>query len=311
MVMKYKFPETGNKPVDDLGRQYEKIVKTWNRGSIATRYRYADAGARFIKWVQPAFKMQKLANMGDKHLIAYAQHLKNQGLSDKYIKNELSALRYIHSQIPHTRHELSDSKKINTAAGLGSTPNHKAKNLDQTWTKKELDRFCAYARENGRADLARMAEVTYHTGCRLEEVSTLRRHEVEKSLRTGVLHLTNTKGGRPRSVPLSDESRRLLFEAIRDVERGAYVFIPPETPVHSYIQGAKDYVYRTRDEYQDPERVGNPERTELHWHGLRHSYAENTYHELRDQGYEDQEARREVSERLGHSREQITTVYLK
>ncbi|MGB4311293.1 MAG: phage integrase N-terminal domain-containing protein, partial [Natronincolaceae bacterium] len=96
MVMKYKFPETGIKPIDDLGRQFQKIMQRANQGSIKTRYRYADAGARFIKWVQPAFKMQKLANMSDKHLIAYAQHLKNQGLSDKYIKNELSALRYIH-----------------------------------------------------------------------------------------------------------------------------------------------------------------------------------------------------------------------
>lgn len=309
--MKYKFPETGNKPVDDLGRQYEKIVRTWNRGSIKTRYRYADACARFIKWVQPTFRMQKLANLHDKHIIAYGKHLKECGRSDKYIKNEISALQYLHSYIPHTRYELSDSKELNKAIGLGSTPNHKAKNLDQTWKREELDRFCAYARENGRADLARMAEVTYHTGCRLEEVSTLRRHEVEKALKTGQLDLRNTKGGRPRSVPLSDETRRLLEASIHDVPRGAYVFVPEEVPVHSYIQGVKDFIYRHREEFQDPTRVGDPSRTELHWHGLRHSYAENTYHELRDQGYTEQEARREVSERLGHSREQITTTYLK
>ena len=309
--MKYKFPETGNKPVDDLGRQYEKIVKTWNRGSIKTRYRYADAGARFVKWVQPTFRMQKLANLHDKHIIAYGKHLKAEGKSDKYIKNEISALQYLHSYIPHTRYELSDSKELNKAIGLGSTPNHKAKNLDQTWTKKELDRFVEHAQRNGRADLALMAEVTYHTGCRLEEVSTLRRHEVEKALKTGQLDLRNTKGGRPRSVPLSDEAKRLFSEAIRDVPRGNYVFVPEGKTVHGYIQGVKDFIYRHREKFQDPTRVGDPSRTELHWHGLRHSYAENTYRELRGQGYADQEARREVSGRLGHSREQITTVYVK
>lgn len=309
--MKYKFPETGNKPVDDLGRQFQKIAQTWNRGSIKTRYRYADACARFVKWVQPTFRMQKLANLQDKHIIAYGKYLKSQGKSDKYIKNEISAIQYLHSYIPNARYEITESKTINKIIGLGSTPNHKAKNLDQTWTKKELDRFCAYARENGRADLAQMAQATYQTGCRLEEISTLRRNDIEKAARTDVLRLTNTKGGRPRSVPLSDESRRLFFEATRDVERGAYVFVPEEVPVHSYIQGVKDFIYRHREEFQDPSRVGDPSRTELHWHGLRHSYAENTYHELRDQGYADQEARREVSERLGHSRAQITTVYLK
>lgn len=309
--MKYKFPETGNKPVDDLGRQFQKIIQRTNQGSIKTRYRYAATGERFVKWVQPAFKMQKLANLSDKHLVAYAKHLKNQGCSEKYIKNELSALRYIHSQTPNIRHELGDAKKINALAGLGATPNNKARELDQTWSRPELDRFCAHARENGRTDLAKMAEVTYHTGCRLEEVSTLRRNEIEKSLRTGVLRLTNTKGGRPRGVPLTSESRRLFSEAIRDVPRGNYVFVPEGKTVHGYIQGVKDYVYRNREESQDPSRVGDPRRTELHWHGLRHSYAHNTYSELRDQGYTDQEARREVSERLGHSREQITTVYLK
>lgn len=308
--MNYKFPETGNKPVDDLGRQFEKIIQKTNQKSIKTRYRYADAGARFVRWVQPTFRMQKLANLSDKHLIAYAQYLKSQGRSEKYVKNELSALRFIHSQIPHTRHELGDAKKINALAGLGATPNHRASDLDQTWKREELDRFCAHARENGRADLARMAEVTYHTGCRLEEVSTLRRHEVEKALKTGQLDLRNTKGGRPRSVPLSDESGRLFSEAIRYVPRGNYVFIPEGKTVHGYIQGVKDYVYREREHFQDPSRLRDETRTELHWHGLRHSYAQNTYSELREKGYTDEEARREVSERLGHSRESITFVYV-
>ena len=229
--MRYKFPETGNKPTDDLGRQLEKIVHTWNRASIKTRYRYADACARFVKWAQPNFKIQKLANLANKHIIAYGRHLKDQGRSEKYIKNEISALQYLHFSMPNPRHVISESKKINREIGLGSTPNNKAANLDQTWTHAELARFCAYARENGRPELAKMAEMTYITGCRLEEISTLRRYQIENALKTGVLHLTNTKGGRKRDIPLTGDSRPLLGDILEKVQRGSYIFIPAETPV--------------------------------------------------------------------------------
>lgn len=309
--MRYKFPATGDQATDDLGRQYEKIVKTWNRGSIGTRYRYADAGARFIKWLSRTYKTQKLSNLADKHIIAYGRHLKLSGKTDKYIKNEVSALQYLHAYIPHTRYGISNSADINKEIGLGPTPNYRASDLDQTWNREELERFCRFADEKCRSELARMAEITYHTGCRLEEVATLRRHEVEAALRIGQIYLTNTKGGRPRFIPLTKESRIMLESAISKIPRGGYVFVPHYMTVHSFIQSVKDFIYRYRKEFQDPSRVGDEGRTELHWHGLRHSYAQNTYFECRDEGCTDEEARGEVSERLGHSRKSVTKVYVK
>ena len=311
MTMRYKFSATHNQAINDLGRQYEKIMQKANRGSMKTKYRYAAAGARFVRWVQPIYKLQKLQNLADKHLIAYAQYLKKTGLSDKYVKNELSAIRYIHSITPNTRHELSDSRTINKEADLGPTPNNKASNLDQSWTKEELGRFCTYVRDNNHPKYALMAETIYNTGCRLEEISTLRKNDVVNALKTGKLQLRNTKGGRPRSIPLTSEARRLLCESIIAVPRGGYVFVPEGVKVHSYIQSVKDYIYLHRDEIQDPTRKGDPTRTELHFHGLRHSYAQNYYTELRDRGYTDREARREVSEALGHSRVGITFTYIK
>ncbi|WP_369397237.1 tyrosine-type recombinase/integrase [Syntrophomonas palmitatica] len=152
--------------------------------------------------------MQKLANLQDKHLIAYGKYLKSKGCTDKYIKNEISALQYLHTYIPNARYELSNSKEINVKIGLASTPNNKAKNLDQSWTRDEVVHFCQHAREHGHPRYAQMAQITYHVGTRLEEIVTLRRNEVENGLRRGVLRLTSTKGGRPRKVPLSEAARR-------------------------------------------------------------------------------------------------------
>lgn len=308
--MQYKFPETGIKATDDLGHQFQKIMQKANRGSIKTRYRYAETGQRFVKWVQPQFKMQKLANLSDKHLVAYAKHLRTQGCTDKYIKNELSGLRYIHSITPHTRHELGYSAKINKEAGLESTPNYRASQKNQAWTREEVDKFAAEAQANGRPKLAKMIKITHETGTRLEEVTTLRRGQVEDALRTGKLHLVNTKGGRPRDVPLSSEARRLLADSIQSVPRGAYVFVPPDIPIHKFKSQCQDYIHRYRDKIQDPARSKDPSRSELHFHGIRHAYAQEKYRSLREQGLDDHEAREKLAEMLGHGREEITYVYV-
>lgn len=317
--MRYVYTPTGNKATDDLGHQFEKIMQKANRGSIATRYRYAAAGERFVKWVQPAFKMQKLANLKDKHLVGYVQHLKNSGCSDKYVKNELAALRYIHFITPNTKFELSDSKKFNQQAGLGSTRNEKAKEVDRAWTRRELTEMQKIAINKGRPEIARMMEATYNTGMRLEEAASLRRHEVEKALRTGQLHLRNTKGGRPRDIPLTDEASRVLKDAIQDVKRGDYVFCPSTEKVHEYKKDVEDLIYRNRDYIQDFDReesavnCGGSEdvRSALNYHGLRYSYAQNLYEDLLREDKDDEEARKDVSKALGHGRIEITTVYLK
>lgn len=308
--MQYKFPSTNTKATNDLGRQYEKVVRTWNRGSYATRYRYAKAGARFIKWVQPVYKMQKLQNLQDKHIIEYGKYLKSMGLSDKYIKNEVSALKYLHFTVPNTRYTLGDSQYINNQIGLNPTPNNKAIDLNQSWSLSELKKFCEFAEARGEYRLSIMAMVTYYTGLRIEEVSTLRRHQIENAKRTGKLELENTKGGRPRTVPLNDEAMNLLVDTISKLQRGAYVFVPDNTPVYEFIHYVQDFVYRTRDNYQDPTRKNNPKFTELHWHGLRHSFGQNLYYKLIAAGYSDHEARKQVSIVLGHSRVGITHTYV-
>ena len=38
--------------------------------------------------------------MQEKHLQAYAEDLKQRGCSDRYIKTELSGIRYLHRQVP-------------------------------------------------------------------------------------------------------------------------------------------------------------------------------------------------------------------
>jgi hypothetical protein len=45
-------------------------------------------------------------------------------------------------------------------------------------------------------------------------------------------------------------------------------------------------------------------------HRLRANYAQNLYEDLKENGESDQEARREVSRRLGHNRVEVTNSYI-
>jgi len=313
MGIHYKFPDTGIQKVDDVGRQLEKIIKCCNQGSYQTRYRHAAAMSRFIKWVVPEYKLKKLANVQDKHIIRYGKHLLMLGKSQKYIKDELSGVRFIHRHTPNCRYELDDSELINKRIGLGSTPNGLA---DRKWTIDEFIAMVDQAHKTNNIRIALMMECALRFGTRLDEAVSLRRNSIEAALRNNVLKLTNTKGGRIRYVPTKERDRAFLELCIKGLPRGKYVFCPEGYTLHSYKKYVQKFIRRNRIHFQDPDRkttahgVADHERGPLTFHGLRHSFSANEYQTLLKELKQDREARKELAERLGHGRITITKTYL-
>ena len=314
--MKYTWTKTGIGKVDNLGAQMEKVFKGANQGALETRYRYADASKRFVTHVAQKFGLQRLQNIQDKHLESYVKELQARNCSDKYIKNELSAVRYMHAQVPQAKFELTNSVEFNRMVGLGSTPDGRC---ERAWTEREVSSMRAMCKEMDRQDLIKVIDVTRSTGTRLDEVCTLKRSEVEQALKTGRLHLTNTKGGRPRDVELNAQSREVLERSIRDVERGGYVVAPKEYwngKIHTYEANAEKFLYDHRDKIQDKDRnesahnVNPNERAPLTWHGLRHTYAREEMQRRIDSGMTEKEARQTVAQELGHWRSSVTEIYL-
>ncbi len=120
-----------------------------------------------------------------------------------------------------------------------------------------------------------------------------------------------TKGGRPREIPIVEESQRSLLNRVHDVARSGSM-IPSE---FSYFQW--------RNRYQS--MIGRCGFSNLH--GLRHGYAQRRYHtlagwqppfaggpssrELEGERAElDKKVRLVISRELGHNRIDITDVYL-
>lgn len=310
--MKYTWKKTGIGTVDNLGRQFEKVMRNCNRASIGTRWRYAKANQRFIRWLGPEFNLQKLLNLQDKHLEAYGAHLKNRDCSDKYVKNELSAIRFLHNQITGARHELADSLLQNKKIGLESTPDGRAQ---RSWTNTEVRKMWKLAQRTGNPEYAKLIEIMRSIGCRINEAATLRRGDIESALRNGYLHIKG-KGGRERDVPLSPRAYRVLEHAIEGVPRGEYVLIPEGMKVHSFKLAAQKWIIKNRDRLQDPDRARTArnvlagEKGAITSHGLRHAFAKEIFQKFKDQGMDVKDAFQQTVEILGHSRPEILRTYL-
>jgi len=314
--VRYTWKETGIGKIDNLGRQFAKVMQGANQGSISTRHRYADAGARFIKFAAERFNLQKIQNIQDKHLESYTKELQERGKSHKYIKNELSAIRYIHRQTPQAKYELTPAEKFNRQMGLEKTPDGRA---DRAWKENEINAMKENAIECGKPDIVNLVEAIRSTGMRLDEACTVRRDQLEAALRTGKLHLENTKGGRPRDIPVNERARELFQKVLPEVKRGEYAFVPrryvQDHKIHAYKKNVQDFFEKHRDKFQDPDRKSTAhnlkpgEKGAITAHGLRHSYAREEYHKLLDLGFSKNEARKEIAERMGHSRAEVTKIY--
>lgn len=315
--MKYTWKTTGIGKVDHLGIQFQKVLRGINEYSYSSKYRYASAGRRFIIHTGKKFGLAKIQNIQDKHLEDHARELKEQGKSNKYIKTELSAIRAIHANIPQAKYELTESLDFNkNVVGLGSTPDGRA---DRAWTEHEIKEMKNIAIELNRPEISNVIELMRSTGMRLDEAVTIRRDQLESAMKTGKIHLTNTKGNVPRDIPLNDRAKALFEKVLPEISRGNYVFVPQKYvkshTIHKFKVSVQNLIYNHRNKIQDPERSLSAHNLKpyelgpLTAHGLRHTYAREDYKQYRDRGFSKFNAESQTANDMGHTREEVTRIY--
>lgn len=305
--MRYSWKNKGEGVTDNLGKQFQKVVRCCNQGSYETRHTYIKSMERFLNHVGPEFKLQKIQNIKDTHLKSYAESLKNAGNKDSYIKKELAGIRFFHNQTNSTKYELSDSNKFNKEFFEKEEKSY----TNRSWTEKEIENFKEVAEKLGREDFVKMCDVCTKLGLRSDEAATLKNIQVEKALEQNKLQLKNTKGGRPRTIYLNFEQRKCLEDLKRDPAGEKYTIVPEKfvenREIHKFKNQLRDFVYRHQDKIKEPER-----ETNCTVHGWRHTAAQNLDKRLQEKGYSAERAGKSVSEYLGHgeNRPDITNVYL-
>lgn len=313
--MKYTWrmlPNAGR--TNNLGRQLQKVLRGVTEKNFETIYRYKEAQERFIKYLGSETKLQKLINIQDKHLEAYARYKLEKGCSNKYVKNELSAIRRLHNLVPNTKHRLMDATKFNRSIGLGSTPDG---GVERAWSDREYESMKQIAIDQNKELYADLMTMARETGVRLDEIVSYKRSEILESLQSGKLILKNTKGSIPRNVPLTEKARNVL-EKRYNMTNGKYGFLPSgeHVRIEKFEKSVQSFIGTWRSDVQDSMRavsahnVAKGQKGALTFHGLRHSYACDKYKQLVKEGMSSDRAKYTTAKLLGHSRKSITDVYL-
>jgi len=284
----------------DLNYQLMKLCRDNRDGSYstqATRSRILDLIANQIH--ELGFRRMQARSLKPKHVDALVSRWKEQSISVGTLKNRLSALRWWAKKI----NKPAIIAKDNSAYGIGK----------RRYVGEE-----SKAQYLGAKTLSRISDPYVRLSLQLQAAFGLRREEAIK-FRPGYaikgdhikLKASWTKGGRARTVPISNGRQWALLAAVRKLAKGG-ALIPPD---FKYEQQMNRYDYQVRKA-----GLKNP-------HGLRHAYAQRRYRVLTgwkapaaggpasksltsEQRALDKGARETISQELGHSREQISATYL-
>ena len=263
----------------------------------ATRSRILDLSANQLHVL--GYRHMQPTSLKPKHVNALVALWREQGTSTGTLKNRLSALRWWAKKV----NRESIMARHNTAYGIGA----------RTYVAKH-----SKAQALGEGKLAQIDDAHIRMSVRLQAAFGLRREEAIKfqpsyAMQGEFVQLKSswTKGGRARTIPITNSGQRQLLEEAKALARGG-ALIPPHL---NYVQQLHRYEKQTQ-------KAGLSRL-----HGLRHGYAQRRYLELTGRGCPvaggrpskeqnpeqralDHKARAIISSELGHARAHISAVYL-
>lgn len=237
-----------------------------------------------------------------KHIDELANKWVNQGLSAGTLKNRMSHLRWLSEKVGKPGIVARDNTHYGIERRQYVTNQSKARNISNDQISKVQDPHL-------KASLQMQREF----GLRREECIKFKPDYALNHDRDGYIRLKATwcKGGRERYVPIRTEAQRqALVQAQKIAGKGSLI---PENL--RYVDQMNKYMGECKKQGLSK------------MHGLRHQYAQQRYEEIAgfkspaDGGPQSRElseqqkaldysARMQITEELGHGREQITAVYL-
>ncbi|MCK4608087.1 MAG: integrase domain-containing protein [Gammaproteobacteria bacterium] len=282
----------------NLTKELMKLCSRNRDGSFATQAARRHILALSTKQlVEAGFHDFAPQNLKPKHIDTLLNQW--QVLSPGTIKNRMAHLRWWAGKVGKINIMAKDNSSYGVPKRKYVTNLSKAKDLDQD-------------------KLAKIQDPLIRCSLELQRAFGLRREESLKfQPRYAVLgdkirlKASWTKGGKYREIPIrNDYQNQVLKQALLLAKNGS--LIPPDK---SFIEHLKTYETLTN-------QAGLKKM-----HGLRHAYAQERYQELtqrlcpaaggksshdftKQEKTEDLKARLQISQELGHEREEVTAVYL-
>ena len=296
--------------------QVEKVFKHIRQLSYKSRTRYKISCLVFANFLSERFKLQNIRNISDKHLASYVSFRQSEGISSKTIKNDLSAVRFLHSKIDSPRFQLSSNEElfeqfevvIDQTSSLGN----------RAWTNKEYINFINIAVQSGRQDVADAAVLCRYMGLRISEAAAVKRAQAEHALRSGFYKVgSEAKNGKERVIPLSNEAKDMFLTRLPLIRRGDKLFVEENQNTHNIVQDFERFLSRVRNQIKTKEGMAKRSYKKgqvivvnnLTWHGLRYSYIQDRVRQLQTSGLTGEELKRILSKEIGHERTIVIDVY--
>ncbi|AZN39547.1 tyrosine-type recombinase/integrase [Paenibacillus albus] len=277
--------------------------------SIKTQRQYYHHMDLFIRYLSDNFGTQNLANISGKHIAGYVEERQSEGKSASTIALDLCAIRYFHDQMggSNTRHRIPNNTQLQSRFGVSLESRVYGK-VVRRWAWEEVNSMIELAEVYGRSNIAHMLRLAAELGLRIHEIVRLSQHDLKTAIRTCLLHVKG-KNGLERDVPLRGnitDHLRVLY--LSHLPGDTKVFVDNALKAHQVIQSVQSFIYNHQDQIAvlgiRTAGIG------LTFHGLRHLYSYERYHEFCSLGYSQSSARLKVAALIGHSREEITNIYI-
>ena len=284
----------------DLNFELKQLCRRNRDGSYATQ----DARERILTMIanqlhELGFRDMQAGSLKPKHVEALVERWKTKPLSVGTIKNRMTELRWWAEKIGKQNVIARDNDHY------GISHRSYVTNVSQS-------------RELSIGELAKITDAYTALSLKLQAAFGLRREEsikIRPEWADGgdrlLLKASWTKGGRARDIPIGNAYQRQVLDEAKKLA-GAGSLIPAALTYVQQLQRFKAQCMAAGIQ---------------HVHGHRHWYAQERYRELTgspcpaqggptskqltaEQKVIDREARLTISAELGHSREQVTAIYL-
>ena len=252
----------------------DKLINGVNRcnlsGSYKTQYNHRLEATRFVEQLREnGYGVQRWQNVNNKHVASVVNSWKEQGLSDKTIKEYLAGVRAVASAYGNDK--ISSS---NADFGLErgtSSPTNIDKSANEQVYKEAVEKLANSDNINEQR-LSVQIEYMRELGLRHEEARKLDAINAERQYSPSgqqYIRITDgTKGGKERWVPVSDRAAQALERgAALQKQHGTKNLMDPKMSERSWER----YAYRTARE------LGMTRANNCTFHSLRHSYAQELF----------------------------------
>ncbi len=273
-----------------LERQLIKLMANNREGAFRTQDARSSILRSAIRDVVAKFGLQKLENLGQKHIDSIVEKWKDEDTGHRSLPNKLSALRWLLGKVGKQNMLPKSNVKLGVEAGARHT---RAGNIIVDEKLAAL-----LARVDGPV-LRAMIGLARRLGLRFEEAALLRPHRDFDGKRVWINR--GSKGGRPRYLNIHRPEQIHAIRAAQALTAADRGLIPPEWTTYEKFRQWAYGLLRAAGFRKDEGRT---------FQDLRRTYAVERMRGLVGGGSGRERAAQLVARELGHHRTEVLDWYI-